>query len=91
VDTFNSVYGSGWKRENSFLTHTSTGAFCYSVNPHGAHPAGKGTQYRATVEGPGVTPDIMWQGAAPGPYDKAADAAANDAIVQLGDPKCKPN
>ena len=22
VDTFNSAYGAGWKRENSFLTHT---------------------------------------------------------------------
>jgi hypothetical protein len=91
VDTFNSAYGSGWKRENSFLTHTNTGAFCYSVNPHGAHPAGKGTQYRATVEGPGVTPDIMWQGAAPGPYDKDADATANAAITALGDRQCKPN
>ena len=30
VDTFNSAYGTGWKRENSFLTHTSTGAFCYA-------------------------------------------------------------
>ena len=66
VDTFDSVYGSGWKRENSFLTHTNTGAFCYSVNPHGAHPAGNGTQYRATIIGPGVTPDVMWEGAAAG-------------------------
>ena len=91
VDTFNSVYGKGWMRENSFLTHTNTGAFCYSVNPHGSHPAGKGTEYRATVEGPGVTPDVMWQGAAPGPYDKAADLLANDAITQLGDRQCRGN
>ena len=62
VDTFNSKYGQGWKRENSFLTHTNTGVFCYSFNPHGARTDGKGTQYRATVEGPGVTPDVMWQG-----------------------------
>jgi len=91
VDTLDSVYGTGWKRENSFLTHTNTGAFCYSFNPHGSHPAGKGTEYRATVEGPGVTPDVMWQGTAPGPYDKAADLAANAEIAQLGDPQCKPN
>ena len=91
VDTFDSVYGKGWLRENSFLTHTNTGAFCYSVNPHGSHPAGKGTQYRATVEGPGVTPDVMWQGAAPGPYDKAADLVANDEITQLGDRQCHGN
>ena len=91
VDTFDSSYGKGWKRENSFLTHTNTGAFCYSVNPHGSHPAGKGAKYRATVEGPGVTPDVMWQGTSPGSYDKAADQVANDDIAQLGDPQCKPN
>jgi hypothetical protein len=90
-DTYDSVYGSGWMRENSFLTHTNTGAFCYSVNPHGSHPAGKGTQYRATVEGPGVTPDVMWAGASPGPYDKSADQIANDAITQLGDQQCHGN
>jgi hypothetical protein len=91
VDTFNSKYGKGWKRENSFLTHTNTGVFCYSFNPHGSHPAGNGTQYRATVEGPGVAPDVMWQGAAPGPYDKASDATANDAITALGDKQCRAN
>jgi hypothetical protein len=91
VDTFDSAYGAGWRRENSFLTHTGTGAFCYSVNPHGTHPAGTGTKYRATVEGPGVTPDVMWQGDAPAPYDKATDALANDAITALHDPQCKAN
>ena len=91
VDTFDSAYGAGWKRENSFLTHTNTGVFCYSFNPHGSHPAGKGTKYRATVEGPGVTPDVMWEGAAPGAYDKAADQAANAQISQLGDKVCRAN
>ena len=41
------------------------------------HPAGKGTQYRATVEGPGVTPDVMWQGDPAGAYDKALDLETN--------------
>lgn len=91
VDTLDSAYGSGWRRENSFLTHTGTGAFCYSFNPHGSHPSGKGTEYRATVEGPGVTPDVMWQGAAPGAYDKQADEQANAAIAALNDKQCKPN
>ncbi|MFL5954051.1 MAG: hypothetical protein ACJ76I_08085 [Gaiellaceae bacterium] len=91
LDTFDSVYGSGWKRENSFLTHTSTGAFCYSVNPHPGHPTGKGTKYRATIEGPGVTPDVMWQGSSPGAYDRDTDLLANDAIAQLGDRQCRPN
>ena len=66
LDTFDSAYGTGWKRENSFLTHKGDGVFCYSVNPHPGHPAGTGTEYRATIMGPGVTPDVMWTGPAPG-------------------------
>jgi hypothetical protein len=91
VDTYDSRYGKGWRRENSFLSHRGTGVFCYSFNPHGARPAGNGTRYRATVMGPGVTPVLMWQGASPGPYDAAADATANAAIAALGDPLCRPN
>jgi hypothetical protein len=91
VDTFNSAYGSGWKRENSFLSHTNTGVFCYSFNPHGSRPTGKGLRYRATVEGPGVAPDVMWQGTSPGAYDRDADLVANDAIAQLGDKACRAN
>ena len=44
VDTFDSAYGDGWKRENSFLAHSGTGVFCYSFNPHGSHPTGKGDE-----------------------------------------------
>jgi hypothetical protein len=91
VDTFNSAYGSGWKRENSFLMHKGTGAFCYGFFTHGAHPVGAGTRYRATIIGPGVTPDIYWENAAPGPYDQARDQAANAEIAGLGTRLCKPN
>ena len=35
VDTYNSRYGRGWKRENAFLTHRGSGAFCYGFYPHG--------------------------------------------------------
>ena len=91
VDTFDSKYGTGWSRENSFLTHTNTGVFCYSFNPHGEHPAGNGTKYRATILGPGVTPDVMWEGTPPGPFDKTADEAANQQIAALNDNQCKPN
>ena len=72
LDTFDSAYGSGWKRENSFLTHGPGGSFCYSFSPHGSHPSGDGTKYRATVEGPGVTPDVEWTGDASGPLSAAA-------------------
>jgi hypothetical protein len=91
VDTFDSLYGVGWRRENSFLTHKGDGVFCYSVNPHGARPAGTGTQYRATIMGPGVTPDVMWAGPAPGAYDKTTDTERNIAIAGLHDNLCQPN
>ena len=91
LDTFDSAYGPGWKRDNSFLTHQAKGSFCYGFYPHGSHPAGNGAKYRATAEGPGVTPDVMWQAAAPGAYDKAADAEANSSLAALGDPHCRPN
>jgi hypothetical protein len=77
VDTHNSVYGAGWRRENSFVTHNPTGIFCYGFFPHGDHPSGMGESYRATVVGAGVLPDQMWQGRTLGPYDRARDAQAN--------------
>ena len=91
VDTYNSAYGSGWKRENSFLMHKGTGAFCYGFFPHGNRPVGKGERYRATIIGPGVTPDIFWQSEAPGAYDRALDLLLNDEIRNLGSGQCKPN
>ncbi len=91
LDTLDSAYGPGWKRENSFLMHKGTGAFCYSVNPHGSRPAGNGVRYRATIQGPGVTPDVMWEGVPRGPYDKEADAISNQAIAALNDTLCRPN
>jgi len=77
VDTYDSRYGRGWKRENGFLTHRWSGGFCYGFYPHGNRPIGKGTDYRATVMGPGVTPILFWQGAAPGPFNAEADEIAN--------------
>jgi hypothetical protein len=92
LDTFNSAYGAGWKRENSFLTHKNAGTFCYGFYPHGSRPAGAGERYRATIIGPGVTPDVMWQGQPLGPYDKALDATLREEQHQLytSDTLCKP-
>jgi len=90
-DTFDSAYGKGWLRENSFLTHATKGSFCYGLFPHSSHPAGNGTKYRATAEGPGVAPDVMWTGDAPGAYDAAADKDANETLKAMGDSKCRPN
>jgi hypothetical protein len=92
VDTFDSAYGKGWKRENSFLTHSPNGTFCYGFYPHGSHPAGKGTQYRITIMGPGVTPDVMWTGPSPGAYDATADAADHqDEKTNFPDKSCSLN
>jgi hypothetical protein len=77
LDTLNSRYGPGWRRENSFLAQRPNGAFCYGFYPHGSRPAGQGTHYRATVIGPGVTPDVVWESGAPGPFDAARDRQAN--------------
>ena len=77
LDTFGSSHGPGWRRENSFVTHKGSGAFCYNFRPRNplvggyTHPAGynggirgpgNGLAYRLTVEGPGVTPDLKWEG-----------------------------
>ena len=77
LDTFGSRYARGWRRENGFVTHRPTGVFCYTFrarNPlHGSYPhprgysgglrgPGNGEAYRLTVEGPGVTPDVKWEG-----------------------------
>jgi hypothetical protein len=72
LDTFDSVYGPGWRRENSFVAHNPTGVFCYgfySFDPTkggyhyppgqtAARGPGIGSQYRLFAEGPGVTPDV---------------------------------
>ena len=92
VDTFGSRYGPGWRRENSFVTHRPTGIFCYGFFPHGRRPAGKGTRYRATAIGPGVTPDVLWKGPTPGPYNRIVDALANAVQrIAFSDRSCRPN
>ena len=92
VDTFDSAYGRGWHRENSFLTHhrgKTLGDFCYGFFPHSGHPRGTGTKYRATAEGPGVTPDVMWAGDDIGAYDDAVQQQQQALERSWGDPKCR--
>ena len=81
-------YGTGWRRENSFVPHNPSGVFCYgfySFDPTKGgykHPPGQtarrgpgvGELYRLTAHGPGVAPDVGWTGAALGPYDKSNPA-----------------
>lgn len=72
LDTLDSVYGQGWHRENSFVSHNPTGVFCYGFYPFDPtkggyqYPPGQtatrgpgvGQEYRLFAEGPGVTPDV---------------------------------
>ncbi|HEY1370003.1 MAG TPA: hypothetical protein VGF23_22950 [Gaiellaceae bacterium] len=88
LDTHDSVYGEGWRRENSFVPHNPTGVFCYGFYPFDPtkggyqHPAGQtavrgpgtGDEYRITINGPGVTPDVMWQGAGLHAFDQSSPA-----------------
>jgi hypothetical protein len=101
IDTFNSAYGAGWKRDGAKVTHLGNGGFCYSFAPLPKAPAGyppvptvsgKGERHRITVMGPGVTPDVQWEGASLGAYDAQADREYNELFDQLlgGDEVCKP-
>ena len=101
VDTFDSRYGGGWRRENSFLVHRPSGVFCYeflAYDPFSggyAHPPtfprgmlrgpGNGRRYRLTVVGPGVTPDIAWEGDGLHVFDPAnpADVAQDGFVTSL--------
>ena len=85
LDTFNSAYGAGWKRENSFVPHNPTGAFCYGFysfdptkggyrHPPGAtgrRGPGTGEQYRITASGTGVLPNVAATIPALHPFDRS--------------------
>ena len=92
VDTFDSAYGKGWHRENGFLTHHrghTLGDFCYGFFPHFGHPTGKGPKYRATVPGPGVTPDVMWTDDDVGAFNASVQSQMQGLERSWGDPKCR--
>jgi hypothetical protein len=90
LDALDSDFGAGWKRVNSFLVHAGTGVFCYGFFPHNG-ATGSGQDYRATVIGPGVTPDEYWSSGAVPRYDAAMDQQANQEQASLGDKLCRPN
>jgi len=99
LDTYNSTYGPGWKRENSFVPHNPSGAFCYgfySFDPTKGgykHPPGQtakrgpgtGEQYRVTASGTGVLPNVSATIAALHPFDAANpdDVALASASASL--------
>ena len=104
IDTFDSRYGSGWKRETAVASRSPRGNFCYSFYPTrdaslpGApsRPPGNGKRYRVTAIGPGVTPDVTWEGAGLPDFDSrnsalvAREREMNRLVDQIAgsDPVC---
>ncbi len=111
LDTLDSTYGPGWRRENAFVVHNPNGNFCYGFYPfvvgNYAHPSsipanskrgpGVGARYRFSVIGPGVSPDVTWEGPGLGAYeagnpeDVALELQMNEVLDQLSslDKGCK--
>ena len=99
IDTFNSAYGAGWRRESGILVHTPTGTFCHSFVPQKPFPGypsqemrppAPGEKYRITVMGPGVTPVIQWEGSGLTAADRASAGSITAVFDELmaGDRKC---
>ena len=99
IDTLNSAYGPGWKRESGILTHKETGTFCHSFVPQRPfagypsqelRPPASGERYRITVGGPGVTPIMQVEVPGLQDRDRPRDAEFNAAFDRLmaGDKLC---
>jgi hypothetical protein len=98
IDTFDSAYGPGWKRETSIVFRKPSGAFCYSFWPthdvslpgNPARPAGRGTKYRISVVGPGVTPDVTAEARDLGTYAPRVERRKDALFMKViaGDKFC---
>jgi hypothetical protein len=83
IDTYDSVYGPGWRHDAGKALHVGNGAFCFSFVPQlppWGYPSreprgpGNGSRHRVVVMGPGVTPVVSWQGESLGAFDPRRDA-----------------
>ena len=101
IETLNSIYGDGWKRDSAVNTHRPSGAFCYTFvaqPPPPGYPStgprgpGLGQRHRVTVMGPGVTPIVRWEGSRLGTYNAVHDARINRVFDQVlgSDKRCEP-
>jgi hypothetical protein len=100
IDTLNSAFGRGWKRDGAKVAHLRNGGFCFSFVPQRPppgypddriRPPGNGDRHRVTIMGPGVTPVLRWEGAGLGPYDREKDSTYNrlfDRIIGPDDEVC---
>jgi len=99
IDTFNSPYGPGWRREAGILTHKGTGTFCHSFVPQrpfagypsqDLRPAAPGERYRVKVGGPGVTPVVQAEIQGLTDADRSRDPELDSVFdrVMTGDRLC---
>jgi hypothetical protein len=99
IDTLNSAYGAGWKRESGILTHHGTGTFCHSFVPQrpfagypsqDLRPAAAGERHRITVGGPGVLPvmQVEVEGLTSAERDRDGEFNAIFDRVMAGDKTC---
>jgi len=95
IDTYNSAYGTGWRRDAAKVTHGGNGAFCFSFVPQAppfGYPSselrgpGNGERHRVTAMGPGVTPIVQWEGGGLRRYDPLSDASFNSLFDRLVGP-----
>jgi hypothetical protein len=86
IDSLDSDYGPGWRRVNAFLARSPRGQFCFEFGPKvGFGPSAEAhtgrsasNRYRASVIGPGVSPDVFVAFDGPGEtYDDAWDGEMN--------------
>ena len=99
IDTLNSAYGPGWRRESGILTHGGTGTFCHSFVPQRPfagypsqelRPAAPGERHRITVGGPGVMPVMQVELAGLTKADVSRDREFDSIFDQVmaGDKSC---
>jgi len=81
VDSFDSDMGRGWHRVNAMLAGRPSGEFCLGFTPKGTFTRLTGRsrhgQYRVSVAGPFVAPDVRIAFDGPPPYDPVVDEIAN--------------
>ncbi len=101
IDTLDSDYGPGWRRDTAIATHHGNGGFCYSFVPQApprGYPSdepngnGLGSHYRISAIGPGVMPIVQVTLPRLTVYDPAAQRDATRRFDELlgGDAHCAP-
>ena len=96
IDTFNSVYGPGWKRDTGIVTHRGNGAFCYSFvaqAPPPGYPSreprgpGNGERHRVTGDGSGSDAGGGVGGRGPAPLQRCCRPGVQQALRPAGRPE----